>query len=96
MFNLASKTLSETGLKGKGVIINWYSDEALKDIREKAKVKKITDIKTFLEKIKLLKLSQTKACYSHKQNKVHMYGKGSTLSVFHEMGHSMNWHFGKK
>lgn len=91
----ASNVLKNTGLQDKKVTVNWYSDEAWKAAKEKAKAIKITNLKTFKEKINLLRLSRSRGFFVRKQNKVMMLGKGSYLSVFHEMGHAMNRHFGK-
>lgn len=91
----AYTVLRNTGLQDKGVTINWYTDNALKEAKEKAKTIRITSFKTFKEKLKLVIASKPKGLFSFKQNKVNMLGKGSTLSVFHEMGHAMNKHFGK-
>lgn len=91
----AQNILEKTGLKAKGVKIEWFNDNELKKTKEIANEIKINSFKSLKEKLNLLSNSKVHGSFWRSANKVKMYGKGSILSVFHELGHAMNSNSGK-
>lgn len=85
----ANKILATTGLKDKGVKINWITDRELKEIKDQAK-----NLNFSKKKLDLLKKSKEGGGFAFLKNTINIRGKNFILSAFHEIGHAMNKNFG--
>lgn len=100
----AQQVLETTGLQDKSVTITYYPEEYLKESEAKLKdVKKefLQDLKKFkivsaYKKFQKMIILDKKAVGNSGAStyRANIYGNGTLFSVFHELGHIMNGHFG--
>lgn len=89
---LAEDIITKTGLKDKGVTLEVFTPESIKTspLSESATLRqKMTD--TINKNIEKQIANGLNACFRPKQNNIRINDKGFYSTVFHEIGHALNF-----